>query len=426
MVRNRQDLQELPWECEAGPAPLTTCASLARPSLPDNGRRHRGSPFWLLEPLLHIPRLFPSSWKLSGGVYAHPGRVDFAVAAARSTPLRPNSLLSSLALGVPNSPASGAPGPTSELQRASKLAAAVPSLADCRTPPVVRGRAGADAGQCSAANGWGGGPGPDSHQQITEEGSGPYLGSRTLAAWHVLLAAGPKVPVLGGGIPGLPQNRNSCAFMPTAQNIPPQVDMAMDLQRLKVAEKFGKNYLCLLQTAFVAGRCPPASTARRPQLLPNSLARSSPLALPPQPARPACTLCLPSPSQPHRARTPVPASVTLPAPVVRLSAAAALQGAPFSPLRATRRTVRKCRRWGEGVSAVAGLGLFSILPPRPTASVCHQRGGHGLYLPNMPPVEQEPASRGCTSLVIPKCWKSDGRGLNNAYGGTKSIKELGF
>lgn len=65
----------------------------------------------------------------------------------------PNSLLSSRALGVPTSPAFGASGPTSGLQRASKLAAAEPSPADRRTPPMVRGRAGEEAGRCSAANG---------------------------------------------------------------------------------------------------------------------------------------------------------------------------------------------------------------------------------------------------------------------------------
>lgn len=74
------------------PAPPTTCAPVAQPSLPDNTRLCRGSPFWLLEPLLHIPRLLPSSWKLSGGMCAHPGEVAFVVAVARSTPSGPHTL----------------------------------------------------------------------------------------------------------------------------------------------------------------------------------------------------------------------------------------------------------------------------------------------------------------------------------------------
>nr|XP_011739176.1 proto-oncogene DBL isoform X11 [Macaca nemestrina] len=40
--------------------------------------------------------------------------------------------------------------------------------------------------------------------------------------------------------------------MPIAQAIPLQVDMAMALQRVRIAEKYGKNYLCLLQAVFVA------------------------------------------------------------------------------------------------------------------------------------------------------------------------------
>nr|XP_058147020.1 proto-oncogene DBL isoform X3 [Dasypus novemcinctus] len=40
--------------------------------------------------------------------------------------------------------------------------------------------------------------------------------------------------------------------VPITQAIPLQVNMALALQRLRISEKYGKNYLCLLQTAVVA------------------------------------------------------------------------------------------------------------------------------------------------------------------------------
>lgn len=212
-------------------------------------------------------------------------------------------LASSRAPGARRSPASGAPGPTSGLQRPGRLAAAVPCRAGGRTPPVVRGRAGTDAGRSSEADGRGGGPGPDSRARMAADGSGPYLGSPTPAARHVLPASAPLIPALGGGTPGLPLTQDGCALVQTAQEIPLQVDMAVALQRLRVAEKYGQSYLCLLQAVFVAGRCPPARAARRPRLSPRSLARSPPP--PARPAgRPACTLCLPSPPA-HALPTPL-------------------------------------------------------------------------------------------------------------------------
>lgn len=168
---------------------------------------------------------------------------------------------------------------------------------------MVRGRAGVDAGRSSGAGGRGGGPGPESRVRMAADGSGPYLGSPTPATRHVLPASAPLIPALGGGTPGLPLKQDGCAFVQTAQEIPLQVDMAVALQRLRVAEKYGKSYLCLLQAVFVAGRCPPARATRRPRLLPSRLARSS-HPLPPQPARPACTLCVPSPPA-HAHATPL-------------------------------------------------------------------------------------------------------------------------
>lgn len=170
----------------------------------------------------------------------------------------PKLRASSRAPRAPRSPACGAPGPTSGLQRTGRLAAAVPCLAGSRTSPVVRGRAGADAGRSSAAGGRGGGSGPESRVRMAADGSGPYLGSPTPATRHVLPASAPLIPALGGGTPGLPLKQDGCAFVQTAQEIPLQVDMAVALQRLRVAEKYGKSYLCLLQAVFVAGRCPPA------------------------------------------------------------------------------------------------------------------------------------------------------------------------
>ena len=192
---------------------------------------------------------------------------------------------------VPGPPAcsacttSGAPGPTSGLVGVGggtgELATAGPNAPSGTTPPAVRGRAGADAGRSSAADGQGGGPSPDSCVRMAAEGSWPYLDSPTLEARHVPQASAQQTPLLGGRSPDLPPDQDGCASLPTAQIIPLQVDMAMAQERGKRAEKCSNSYLCLLPTVFTAGRYPPARTARWPRLLPSWLARSSPLPLPP-------------------------------------------------------------------------------------------------------------------------------------------------
>lgn len=48
-------------------------------------------------------------------------------------------------------------------------------------------------------------------------------------------------------------NPESCTSVPFTQEVPVQVDMAMALHRVRIAEKYGKNYLCLLQAVFLAG-----------------------------------------------------------------------------------------------------------------------------------------------------------------------------
>ncbi|XP_075813535.1 proto-oncogene DBL isoform X1 [Microtus pennsylvanicus] len=47
-------------------------------------------------------------------------------------------------------------------------------------------------------------------------------------------------------------NRGSCSSLRFTQAVPVQVDMAMALHRVRIAEKYGKNYLCLLQAVFLA------------------------------------------------------------------------------------------------------------------------------------------------------------------------------
>lgn len=93
-------------------------------------------------------------------------------------------------------------------------------------------------------------------------GSGPYLDSPTPAVRDARQASAPGPPVPCGGTPGLPLSPDGCTFVPAAQAIPLQVNMAMALQRVRISEKYGQNYLCLLQAVFVAGKFPPR--ARRP------------------------------------------------------------------------------------------------------------------------------------------------------------------
>lgn len=66
---------------------------------------------------------------------------------------------------------------------------------------------------------------------------------------------------LPGTVPQAPSSGNlllnpdgsGCSFVPFTQTVPVQVDMAMALHRVRIAEKYGKNYLCLLQAVFLAG-----------------------------------------------------------------------------------------------------------------------------------------------------------------------------
>lgn len=75
-------------------------------------------------------------------------------------------------------------------------------------------------------------------------------------------ASAPQTPELDDRTPDLPLNQDGCASMPNAQAITLQVDMAMALEPVDLAEQYGQSYLCLLQTAFAVGRCPAAHTAR--------------------------------------------------------------------------------------------------------------------------------------------------------------------
>ncbi|XP_031219951.1 proto-oncogene DBL [Mastomys coucha] len=75
----------------------------------------------------------------------------------------------------------------------------------------------------------------------------PTLASQWLALRHLRKAAAnaPKPR-------NVHLNRDNCTFVPFTQAVPVQVDMAMALHRVRIAEKYGKNYLCLLQAVFLA------------------------------------------------------------------------------------------------------------------------------------------------------------------------------
>ncbi|XP_005404618.1 PREDICTED: proto-oncogene DBL isoform X5 [Chinchilla lanigera] len=76
-----------------------------------------------------------------------------------------------------------------------------------------------------------------------------YLDSPILGARHL-----PRATASAPQTPGLRLNRDGYTFVPVVQAIPLQVDMTMALQRARIAEKYGKSYLCLLQAVFVAQR----------------------------------------------------------------------------------------------------------------------------------------------------------------------------
>ncbi|ELW46923.1 Proto-oncogene DBL [Tupaia chinensis] len=85
--------------------------------------------------------------------------------------------------------------------------------------------------------------------------SQPHLGSPKLAVAQVSqpVAAVPWTPGLWSRTLALPQDPDGCTFVPMAHAIPLQVDMAMALQRVKISNKYGRSYLCLLQAVYVAG-----------------------------------------------------------------------------------------------------------------------------------------------------------------------------
>lgn len=199
-----------------------------------------------------------------------------------------------------------------------------------------------------------GGAVPDSGVRMAAAGSGPHLGSPTLAARDARQASAPQAPGPCGGTPGLPPSQDGYTFVPAAQAIPLQVDMAMALQRVRISEKYGQSYLCLLQAVFVAGKCPPR--ARRPGGLgsrPAGPRLRSPLRS--QPGRQAGTLCLRSHPAPP---SPLPGRPRPPAAVVPRAGRGAAGG----------------RRCGE-VSAAAGPGYPPHLHRPPRCRVAPDRWG---------------------------------------------------
>ncbi|KAF7482934.1 Hypothetical predicted protein [Marmota monax] len=78
-------------------------------------------------------------------------------------------------------------------------------------------------------------------------GSRPHLILPAPAVRHLPQAAASAL-----WIPGLWRNPDGYTFMQIAQTVPLQVDMAMALQRVRIEEKYGKSYLCLLRAVFVA------------------------------------------------------------------------------------------------------------------------------------------------------------------------------
>ncbi|XP_016062710.1 PREDICTED: proto-oncogene DBL [Miniopterus natalensis] len=137
---------------------------------------------------------------------------------------------------------------------AGGLASAGPSGPGGRTPAALRGHSGSDSERSLEVHGGGDCPSPDSRVPMAAGGCGPYLGSPTLEEPHVPEASAPQTPELDDRTPDLPLNQDGCASMPNAQAITLQVDMAMALEPVDLAEQYGQSYLCLLQTAFAVGK----------------------------------------------------------------------------------------------------------------------------------------------------------------------------
>lgn len=180
-------------------------------------------------------------------------------------------------------------------------------------------------------------------------------------------ASEPQTTELGTRTPDLPPDQHACVSVPDAQAITLQVDMAVALERMDFAERYGQSYLCLLHSVFIAGRHPAARATRWPRLL-TSLLLSQPA---PSSARPAwrAHFVLPCPQRRH----PGPHCVALPIPcsIPCSSGCCCAAGCASSP-SGCRRPMRKCEQSGEHVSPVAGSGPLSF-----DFSVCLQRGGDG-------------------------------------------------
>lgn len=286
--------------------------------------------------------------------------------------LRPEALhrgpklrASSPAPGVPRSPACAPLFP-----RGARAGERAPAAAQ---PAERAGPAAAPLRRCRGAQGRarggvrrrrrGGGRGPDSRVRMAAAGSRRPPGSPTLAARHVPQASAPQTPVPCGRTPGLPQDQDGCSFVPIAHAIPLQVDMAMALQRVRISEKYGKSYLCLLQAVFVAGKVPPRG--RRPAASCSRLLRALLSSPAPSPAAWARGHTLSSLTPRTRTRCPTAAGCQ------REHSGAAGRCSSAGCRAAGVRPMRKSRRRG-GRSPL--LAVRSPLHSSP-ASLCHQRGG---------------------------------------------------
>lgn len=210
-------------------------------------------------------------------------------------------------------------------------------------------------------------------------GSRPHLILPAQAIRHLPQAAASAL-----WTPGLRRNPDGYTFMQIAQTVPLQVDMAMALQRVRIEEKYGKSYLCLLQAVFVAGK--PCPSSHSPPggglgLLPGSLHSSR--SLPIQPMEKA--LCLRStPSKrasPHCSGSPICklAGISFSVPLASRGAAGVQI---WSQLRHWR-TVRKAKGDVE-----LSLRLIKVLV---SASNSHLRGRNRSCLPTPHPAHQNPA-----------------------------------
>ncbi|XP_047572171.1 proto-oncogene DBL isoform X11 [Lutra lutra] len=230
----------------------TSCHGSARPAVSSHHVREAGPAFPPLTMgvpagVLPLGYLSPSS---PSPASARPPRSS-AGACVRSRRSRPRGgggqrqvprsrklAVSSRALGA-RAPASGASGPRAGSGGQAPAAGR-------------RGRARPPAGPLSGRGAGFGGPVPGAGVRMAAAGSGPHLGSPTLAAPDARPASAPPAPVRCGGTRGLLLGRDGYASVPAAQAAPLQVDVAVALPRGRSSEKYGRSYLCLLQAVFVA------------------------------------------------------------------------------------------------------------------------------------------------------------------------------